>query len=227
MNAGSRMWLQAVEREQARGDAEIGGGVAAPGRRQPAQHHREHHDEHQADPERRQAEADDRASHDRPRRKALGLQAGIEPEGDADRHRNDQCRQRQLQGCRHAIDDHTQGRLTEDERSPEIAAQRAAQEVEVLLPHRPVEPQRPDRLLDVLLVHLRVDQQPHGIADDVDAEEDDHRHDGDQRQALQQPSQDVGRHACRPLFARRTPLADVTSPTRAWRACIHPSAPCI
>ena len=56
---------QAVEREEARGDAEIGGRVAAPGRRQPAQHHRKHHDQHQPDPERRQAEADDRAGHDR------------------------------------------------------------------------------------------------------------------------------------------------------------------
>ena len=67
-------------------------------------------------------------------------------------------------------------------------------EVRVLLPDRPVEAERADGGLDVLLVGLRVDQQIDRIADDVDAEEHDHRHDDDDERALHQPAQDEGGH---------------------------------
>ena len=86
-------------------------------------------------------------------------------------------------------------KMKERPRSP---LQRAAHEVEVLLPDRPVEAQRADGRLDVLLVHLRIDQQPDRIADHVHAEEHDHRHDDDdQRRVCIRRRRMIGGHAPR------------------------------
>ena len=58
----------------------------------------------------------------------------------------------------------------------------------VLLVDRPVQAEGAHRRLDVRLAHLRVDQHVDGIADHIDAEEDQQRHDEDDQQALQQPA---------------------------------------
>ena len=71
----------------------------------------------------------------------------------------------------------------------------AADEVQVLLPQRPVEPERLDRALDLRLIGLRVDQQVDRIADDVHAGEHDHRHQHDHQRALHQPAEDECEHS--------------------------------
>ena len=116
----------------------------------------------------------------------LRLETGVEAERNADADGHHQRGHRQLQGGRHALQDHRQRRLAENEGAAEVALQRAAHEVEVLLPDRAIEAQRADRRLDVALVHLRIDQQPDRIADHVHAEEHDHRHDDDDHRSLHQ-----------------------------------------
>ena len=72
--------------------------------------------------------------------RAVGPVAGIDAGGHADQRRAEDGGQRQLQRRRQPRQDELQHRHAEDEGAAEIAVQHAAEEGEVLLPERLVEP---------------------------------------------------------------------------------------
>jgi len=92
------------------------------------------------------------------------------------------------------MEDQFQGRFAEDEGVPEIALSGAFQEQEILLPDRPVETETADRSLNVRLVCIRTDQHIDRVADDVHAEEDDDRHEKDDKERLHQSTDDENSH---------------------------------
>ncbi len=63
-----------------------------------------------------------------------------------------------------------------NERAAEVAVQRAEQKFTVLRPKRLIEPQRDDRVLALILVGLRVDENVDRIPDRVHADKHQHRH---------------------------------------------------
>jgi hypothetical protein len=148
---------------------------------------REQHDEHQPDPEGRQAETEDRAGHDRLAAEGVRSQPGPQAERNADHHGQEQRHQRQLEGRRHAEQDDADRRLVEHERPAEIAVQRVQQEASILLPQRPVEAERGGRALDLLLGRLGRDQDVDRVADREHADEHEQRHDEEHDHALHQP----------------------------------------
>ena len=169
--------------------------VAAAGAGQPAELHREHHDQHQPDPERRQREAEDAARHDRAADRAVGIQPGIQPQRDAEQNRHQHRGHRQLHRRRHALRDQPQRRLVEHEAAAEIAVQRVVDEQQVLLPQRLIEPERRDDARAFGLVRLGRDQDIDRIADHVHADEHDHRHRKHDEQRLDQPPDQPGCHS--------------------------------
>ncbi len=96
------------------------------------------------------------------------------------------------------MQDQLQRRLAKDEGLAEIARGDALQEVEILFVDRLIEAQRPDGAFDFSLICLGVDQHIHRIADHVDAEEDDQRHDEDDDDRLHQAPDDEYGHAMPP-----------------------------
>ena len=62
--------------------------------------------------------------------------------------------------------------------------------MEILFPDRPVESETSDRAFDVRLIHIRRNQHIDRIADDIDAEKHDHRHEKDDDRGLHQTPDD-------------------------------------
>ena len=102
--------------------------------------------------------------------------------------------ERELHRRRHPLEDKPERGRAVHERVPEIAVKRAAQERDVLLPQRLVEPERRDRVLALDLVGLRVDQDVDRVADRVDADEHEQRHHEQHDDALQAAADDVDEH---------------------------------
>ena len=69
--------------------------------------------------------------------------------------------------------------------------QHAAEEGQVLLPERPVEPVMGDRLQAQFLADIGADQHVDRVADRVDPDEDQHRHDEHDDEGLHQPDGDM------------------------------------
>jgi hypothetical protein len=85
-----------------------------------------------------------------------------------------------------------------DERGAEIAVQRRRDEPPELHPQRPVQPEPRDRLGALDLVGLGADQDIDRIAERVDAEENQHRHGGDDEQTLRDAAEQEGEHGSLP-----------------------------
>ena len=114
---------------------------------------------------------------------------------------------RQLERGGQRLEDQGEGGHLVLEREPEVAADGAGEEAQVLDPQRIVEPEQRAELPDVLLARLERQEQPRRIAGEVQEPEDDHRDAEQNEQALQEPPQDVGEHARAPL-SRRFPGGD-------------------
>ena len=122
------------------------------------------------------------------------MQARVHAERDADHDGHGQGGEGQLEGGRHALDDQLERRLVEDEGPAEIAPGRIDEEVPVLLVNRAVEPERPDRRLDIRLIGVGADQRVDRVSDCVDAEEHDERHHQDDDNALHCAANDENGH---------------------------------
>lgn len=168
--------LPAVGGENAELNAEHRDGFAAARGRQPAELHREDHDQHQPDPEIRQAEAQYRAGHDGAGADRVVAQAGIQAERHADQHRHDCGGEGKFQRRRHAFDDQVHRRLPEDEGLAEIAAEGRGDENEVLLPHRLVEAKRFGNGLAIQFGCFGAGKNGERVADHVDAGKHQYRH---------------------------------------------------
>ena len=92
------------------------------------------------------------------------------------------------------VQDQLQGRFAKNETVAQIALRSALEEQQILLPDRPVEPETADRRFDVCLVGIRADEHIDRIANDVHAEEDNHRHEKHDKERLHQPADDENRH---------------------------------
>ena len=127
-------------------------------------------------------------------RTALGVEAGEETERNADDRRKAHGQKNELEGGRQARQDQIDGRNAVDEGASEIAFQGVAQEGEVLLPDRQIEPEAPDHRRALGGADLRRNQEFDRVSDAIDGKED-HDRDREQNQdALDQTLQDVGRH---------------------------------
>ena len=127
--------------------------------------------------------------------------------------------QGELQRRRHALEDQLQGRLAVDEGAAEVALGDALEEQQVLLPDRLVEAELADDAGALGLVGLGAHQDLDRVADDVDAEEDDHRHDRNHQAGLHQASDEECGHG--PLGSRvvgARPLASTFASDRPVEA---------
>jgi len=79
----------------------------------------------------------------------LGFSPATRPSGDSQHDRDQHRAERQLERRRHPLEDEASADVLWTERLAEIAAERAVQERQVLLPQRLVEAQRGDRALAV------------------------------------------------------------------------------
>ena len=113
-------------------------GPASAGR-QPAEFDRKRHDEQQADPESRHAEAEHGQAHDEFRRDRIGLVAGPQPERNSEQVAIIIAAERELERRREAGEDQAHDGKAIDERFAEVAAQHVAHEDEILLDQRAVE----------------------------------------------------------------------------------------
>ena len=156
---------------------------------------REDQDQHQAQPEIRQREAEDRAGHDRRARASdRGASPAIMPSGMPSPTASTQRDEGQLERRRHAAEDQVDRRHAVHERAAEIAGERRLDEQPELHPERLVEAEPPDRALALDLVGVGADQDVDRIADRVDADEHQHRHHGDHQQALPEAAEQKGEH---------------------------------
>ena len=122
------------------------------------------------------------------------------PRWDAEHDGEDERGESELERRRHAIEDELERGFAVHERIAEVAARGVAEEVKVLLVHRPVEAEALDEAVDLLLRHVVGDQDVHRIADEVHADEDHERHHQDDHQALEDPPDDEDHtiSLCRP-----------------------------
>jgi hypothetical protein len=134
---------------------------------------------------------EDRDRHDDAGGGAVRTVAGIDAGGDAEQRRAADSSQRQLQRRRQPRQDELQHRHAEHEGPAEIALQDAAEEGEVLFPERPVEPVAGNGVEPDVLADIGPDQHVDRIADRVDADEDQRRHDEHDDESLNQASSDM------------------------------------
>jgi hypothetical protein len=102
--------------------------------------------------------------------------------------------QRQFHRGRQLGQDELQRGHAIDEGAAQVTAQRAAQEGEVLLVQRPVQPQSDGGAQLLGLVGLGVDQQFDRVADGVDTQEHQHRHRHQDEAGLRQTPQNLSQH---------------------------------
>ena len=140
------------------------------------------------------SEAHDAARHDQLGVPAVRIQAGQEAQRQADQHRQQHGGDGQLEGRRQALDHQFHGRDVVDEAVAQVAVQRAVQEAQVLLPQRLVQAQLGDDAGAVHLVHVLADQDVHRIADGVQADEDDQRHQEHHHRGLRDAAQQPAGH---------------------------------
>jgi hypothetical protein len=85
-------------------------------------------------------------------------------------------------------------RFVMDEGPAQVAVRGIGEEHVVLLPQGPVEPHAADGGLHFRDVGFRIDQDVHRVADGIDPDEHDQRHDEEHHDALHQPSDGKDQH---------------------------------
>ena len=180
LSAGRIRWRSPSSVRNDSCDAEAASPSRRARRRQPAEHHREHHDQHQADPEGRQREAEDRARHDRAAGERVRAQPGVQAERNAEHDRDARARRRRARASPACARGSARAPARRTRRSGRgRRAARLHEEAEYCSHSGWSRPSARDRLLALDLVGLGIDQDVDRIADRVDADEDQRRHHGD------------------------------------------------
>ncbi len=175
LSAGRMRWARPEAVSKLWG-CRISHGVAAPGRRQPAEPDREDHHQHHALPEIRQAEAEDRTGHRRLVEETVRPEPGPQTERDANDERDETApRSANLQRRRQALEDQLDRRLVEYEGPAEVAMHAFDRKRQILLGQRAVEAEIVDRMVNIGLGGIRRDQNVDRIADGIDADEHEQR----------------------------------------------------
>ncbi len=128
-------------------------------------------------------------------------------ERDADAHREEHGRERELDGGGQPLEHHRQGGRPVLERLAEIAADHAPQEEAVLHDQRLAQPELAVQLVDGGLGRALGQEHPGGIArQDAEDHEDQHRHAEQGEGRLREPPQDVASSSARAML--RAPPGD-------------------
>ena len=210
---GHREVPEAVEREEAHRHAEQQHRLAAAVGRQPAELHREHHDEHQPDPERRQAEAEDRAGHDRrARRRSRASGPRRRPSGMPSAIAITIATKASSSVAGSLLEDQLDRRDVVDERAAQVAARpRCTRKIAYCSRIGLSRPSAAVARARSISSACGLTSSSIGIADRVDAEEHEERHQRQHEDALPQSADGVGEHGDvappEPRAARGAPVA--------------------
>ncbi|KAG0773505.1 hypothetical protein G6F22_014823 [Rhizopus arrhizus] len=176
----------AVGRQDGQAHAQHSDGVAAPGGGQPSQPDGEQQDQHHALPEVRQRKAQHGRRHDAAAQVVVAVQAGDEPQRDADHTGQHDGHEDELEGGGDALHDQFDRGDAVHEGRAQVTVQRAPQESGVLLPHGQVQAQAGDHRLAGGLAGFGADQQFDRVAHGVHREEDHDRNGQQHEQTLYQ-----------------------------------------
>ena len=153
-------------------------------------------------------------------------QPGVEPERNAERDRDHHRQERELERCRHALENHFERRPGIDERIAEVAGERAADKAQILFVNRLIEPECLAGALLLDLVGGGIDEDLDRISDQVQAAEHQQRRDREHEQRLRQPAQHEDSHAHRSLVRPRRGVDLLRRAARHTQTCTDRRAPC-
>ena len=137
-------------------------------RRQPSQHHGKDHDHHQPHPKGREAETQDGTRHDGSADFGFRFQPCVDSERNPDHNGQDQGREGQFEGRRHAHQDQLQGRHAKDKGLAKIALEGIRKEMPVLHVDRFIETEMTNHTINLSLIGFRIDQHIHRITNHID-----------------------------------------------------------
>ena len=172
-------------------------GLAAAERRQPVQDHREEQDQQDADQEGRQRHADQRHRLEQPARPVPRIEAGIDAHRYAEQQDEHGSAEGELQGRRHALQDHAADRLGRAVAKAELALHGIADEVQELDRRGIVEAELLAQRFALLHRGVLADHGVDRVADIAEQEEGDDAHRQQHGDGLQQASEDESEHRCR------------------------------
>ena len=183
------------------GDGEEVGGppadlhrLAAAEGRQPVQHDREDQDQQDAEQERRQRHAEQRHRLQQLARPVFWIEAGIDAHRHAEEQHEDRGAEGELEGRRHALEDHAADRLGGAVAQAEIAARGVRDEAQELHGWGIIQPQLLAQHRPVLHGGVLADHGVDGVADVAEQREGDQSHRQQHGDGLQHSSQDKGNH---------------------------------
>ena len=174
--------------------------LSAPPRRQPAEIDGEPHDQQHPNPEGRDRKTQDGQRHDQLGRDAVRTVARIHSGRHTNQRSDAYGNQHQFQRRGQTRKDKRRDRDVVDHGPAQIALEHIADEGEILLPQGLVEPVLPDQVLADLLACARVDHHVDRVADRVDANKDDDRHDEHDHHRLYQSTDKIAKHRNPPFF---------------------------
>ncbi len=186
--------FQTIDGQKARGPGADRNHLATAETRQPLQDHGKQQDQQDADQERRQRHAEQRAHHHQLRHQAATAQCRIDTHRDAEQQGDDGRGDRQLQRGRQALDDQRRDFAALTQAEAEFALHGIADKTSKLDRERPVEPEIGAQLGALIRRRILTEQIGDRIAHILEQHECDERHRQHHDDRLHEATQNEGEH---------------------------------